>query len=583
MSSAHDRVVCLLSSCLALRHCPMVPHLAMVLLHHTNEAETFAIIKSLYRKGGLGVAGVSSVDTGAGGAGSTLRMFLTTQQEEAAFVETFIVSGAARKDACDPALSPLPRQGMVKNHFPKLHGHIAALIKAGHHSVSQCFLSWFRGFFTGWLPHADVVRIVDLYLAEGSKVLLRVGLGWLKARKRKAFALKRIAKADIQRAMAAYLEAAKDTAPAKMEAQWQCPLLLRPSALLGGAGGGTEAALKPLYQPPPPSTSRTSALVTPTWESRLTLLAPEFPPHTPSQLAQWLSDQPGIPPSSPAAPLAVGPSRCLALLPSATALHATFPAKFKASHLLPVYSSASHVNSLQTLYAHTHGMAPVVLLLQVAVAVPVMPLPAAAAATEPAATEAPQTLSVQFTLAVLSTAGLQAPGQAMPGSGSWTGSLADVVFQLQPEIARFSTMSSVGQRPQLGSACLGTPHKQRFTKERFLWCSDSALVLGGAGVGEADAPALTLSQDLERCRISGRWLADLGLLAGTAPAPDQPARLPSEVSGTVGGVEALALVHASGGMETLPAHKAAKAAGNAAKALALAARAYAEAAAVQGE
>lgn len=398
-----------------------------------------------------------------------------------------------------------------------------------------------------------------------------------------AFALKRIAKADIQRAMAAYLEAAKDTAPAKVEAQWQCPLLLRPSALLGGAGGGTEAALKPLYQPPPPSTSRTSALVTPTWESRLTLLAPEFPPHTPSQLAQWLSDQPGIPPSSPAAPLAVGPSRCLALLPSATALHATFPAKFKASHLLPVYSSASHVNSLQTLYAHTHGMAPVVLLLQVAVAVPVMPLPAAAAATEPAATEAPQTLSVQFTLAVLSTAGLQAPGQGMPGSGSWTGSLADVVFQLQPEIARFSTMSSVGQRPQLGSACLGTPHKQPFTKERFLWCSDSALVLGGAGVGEADAPALTLSQDLERCRISGRWLADLGLLAGTAPAPDQPARLPSEVSGTVGGVEALALVHAGGGVETLPAHKAAKAAGNAAKALALAARAYAEAAAVQGE
>jgi hypothetical protein len=47
------------------------------------------------------------------------------------------------------------------------------------------FASWFRSFFTGWLPPEDVHCIVDAYLSEGSKVLMRYGLALLKINKRK--------------------------------------------------------------------------------------------------------------------------------------------------------------------------------------------------------------------------------------------------------------------------------------------------------------------------------------------------------------------------------------------------------------
>jgi len=36
------------------------------------------------------------------------------------------------------------------------------------------------GFFVGWLPQADAHRVVDAYLLEGPKALLRYGLATLK-------------------------------------------------------------------------------------------------------------------------------------------------------------------------------------------------------------------------------------------------------------------------------------------------------------------------------------------------------------------------------------------------------------------
>jgi hypothetical protein len=50
------------------------------------------------------------------------------------------------------------------------------------------FASWFRGFFTGWLPPEDVHKVVDAYLYEGPKVLVRFGLALLKLAKHRLMA-----------------------------------------------------------------------------------------------------------------------------------------------------------------------------------------------------------------------------------------------------------------------------------------------------------------------------------------------------------------------------------------------------------
>ena len=46
------------------------------------------------------------------------------------------------------------------------------------------FGDWFRQFFQTWLPAVDVLNLVDAYLSEGLKILLRVGLAWLKILRR---------------------------------------------------------------------------------------------------------------------------------------------------------------------------------------------------------------------------------------------------------------------------------------------------------------------------------------------------------------------------------------------------------------
>ncbi len=193
----------------------MVPNLAFVLLEYLNEAETFAVIKSLYRHGGAGstaalvappaaAGGASSgapghapggaaagASRGSGGraASASLQMFFTSREEEYAFALAFLVRFAHVNCALQlpatlmHALAACFAQKHVKSRFPKLNGHIERLIGAGH-AILDMFIAWFRGFFSGWLPHADVVRCVDLFLSEGPKSLFRMGLAWLKIRKK---------------------------------------------------------------------------------------------------------------------------------------------------------------------------------------------------------------------------------------------------------------------------------------------------------------------------------------------------------------------------------------------------------------
>ncbi len=48
-SSAHDRVVCVLAQLHGLTHCPMAANLALLLLAHVSEAETYAVLERLLR------------------------------------------------------------------------------------------------------------------------------------------------------------------------------------------------------------------------------------------------------------------------------------------------------------------------------------------------------------------------------------------------------------------------------------------------------------------------------------------------------------------------------------------------------
>lgn len=48
-SSAHDRTVCVLAQMHGLTHCPMAANLALLLLAHASESETFSILESLLR------------------------------------------------------------------------------------------------------------------------------------------------------------------------------------------------------------------------------------------------------------------------------------------------------------------------------------------------------------------------------------------------------------------------------------------------------------------------------------------------------------------------------------------------------
>ena len=109
MSAAHDRVVCCLAQTLGLRYCPMVPNLAFILLEYLNEAETYAVVKSLYRSGGAGSSAALAASPAAAAAGGgvaagrgaqasgtssgSLQMFFTTREQEYAFALAFLVRG----------------------------------------------------------------------------------------------------------------------------------------------------------------------------------------------------------------------------------------------------------------------------------------------------------------------------------------------------------------------------------------------------------------------------------------------------------------------------------------------------------
>jgi hypothetical protein len=143
VSAAHDRIICVLAQLHSLRYCPQVPNLALILLGYLSESETFSAMEHLLRHN------------------REQPMLLLSKRDETAFIKTF--------------------RTLVKSYYPQLSAHLEALGAP----VRAIYSSWFRGFFTGWLPIEDCHRVIDAYLYEGPKVLIRYGLALLKIAKRR--------------------------------------------------------------------------------------------------------------------------------------------------------------------------------------------------------------------------------------------------------------------------------------------------------------------------------------------------------------------------------------------------------------
>ena len=144
LSAAHDRVVSVLAQLEGLVYCPMLPNLALILLRHMNEAEAFIVLENLVQRA------------------KTQTMFFLSRIEEDAFLYALLCN--------------------IRHRVSKVADHIDLLARKGE-DVLGIFRSWIQSFFSGWLPLIDVFRVIDMYLSEGPKILVRLALAWLKFRK----------------------------------------------------------------------------------------------------------------------------------------------------------------------------------------------------------------------------------------------------------------------------------------------------------------------------------------------------------------------------------------------------------------
>jgi len=561
-------------------------------------------------------------------------------------------------------------QKLVKGRFPRLHGHIERLIAAGH-SILDMFLAWFRGFFSGWLPHRDVVRCVDLFLAEGPKSLFRIGLAWLKIRKRQVrlpcvlhcnlfllqpvppqlkkcadgesfemalrdwpiggpmagqdipyrfdtvitegFALRNLSKASIFAAMGDQQAEARRLATeargggsAPTAGAWHAPLLLNTSSLIlkGAALSAGEPAPPPqlaLFLPAlAPSTGTEAAQMAaggstgtggPTeqqWAAVKAHLARPFLVHSSEQLVAWSKGGGYPPPASPIHPLylaSTGAPQSMLTAPQVAAVMGLLPRAHRPHHCAVLFSTARHSATLETLYRHTAGVAPIMLLAQLAVDIPrgatkapgiSEHTPAGGTLPEQSLTGAASTV-YSCTVLVFVEGGLPAPGQGGGQSGTWTGSRNDFVAQLEPEIAHFPAQkhSQLTVMPETGAA--GLQHRQAFQLERMVACTQDMLLIGGGAAGTP--PALSISADFNTASASALFLEDLCVPVHLLPSAAGSAGL-DEVSVRVGAVEAIGFVDGFGGVCTPPEHtnpNAIKLAERAAAAAAAADASYAEA------
>jgi hypothetical protein len=210
LSAAHDRVVCVLAQLHGLRYCPMLSNLGLLLLRHLSESATFSVLEALLKD-------------------NREEWFQKTWEDEVAFVNTFQVRCPARADVppcaarpplpalrrdagCvgEPALEARGAPGVAgRRHLQLLRQLVPVLLRRVDHERGEpqraptlrctasrcpCRCGWRRRRTCARLTlrlrlttrHRtdagvqDTFKIVDCYLSEGPKVLIRFGIAFLK-------------------------------------------------------------------------------------------------------------------------------------------------------------------------------------------------------------------------------------------------------------------------------------------------------------------------------------------------------------------------------------------------------------------
>ncbi len=390
------------------------------------------------------------------------------------------------------------------------------------------------------------------------------------------FGLRNLSKASIFAAMDASREAARELARAAAAASaqngaassgsWAAPLLLNDSALLFSKAVVADGSELVLFSPGQAAEANTAAARMAAggssgpggggakqWAEVEPHLARPFVAHTAEQLRGWAHGADSLPPQSPAHGLLSACSahpRSMLTAPQVATLMGLLPRSQRQHHCAVLFSSSRHSATLDTLYAHTAGVAPVMLLLQVSVTIP----PSGQAtqtgtASVTASAASGGTGSVYTsTVAVFLSGGLPAPGQGGLVSGAWTGHRGDFVLQLHPEIAHFVPQkgNALTVLPDTGAA--GDIHRQPFQIERMLACTKDMLLLGGGAPGVP--PALSISADFNTATASALFLEDLCVPVHLLPGSGGL----NEVTVHIGTVEAMGFVDGFGAFCSPPEH-----------------------------
>jgi hypothetical protein len=468
---------------------------------------------------------------------------------------------------------------VVRERHPQLVSRFSVV---GMEGVLRIFQSWFSSFFYGWLPHHDVLCVVDAFLSEGLSVLIRLGLAWLRGRKR---ALKRCKTLDeFESCLRTWVTGTKPEVDdafgysyaALAEHGFGLPKL-EPAAIArvgSKMGDATSPALAPVSRglaspaaavsagrrdddddddglvllgaatgvsatataaatgdvSPVASSGETREVASSRWYLPLIVgRPPVLLPLVPSlaELALESDKTPGgdalpvLPPSVLVSP----PSFSTGASPALSSLVAMFPPSVSTRDLRCLYSTSVHGWSKATLHKHTLGIAPLMVLVRIA-----LPPSKASLAKSAGARSSP---IVGFFL----NDGIPAPPRAgMSRLTQWSGHPADFIFQLSPHVACFpaypppttaahvamARSASAGSRPHehpsSASPGAGTPRSSsytrgclRLTSDRFIMSSESFLAIGGSP--SSTAAAIRLPETFSHCSGSLELLVETGILS----------------------------------------------------------------------
>eukprot|EP01105_Mastigella_eilhardi_P028972 TRINITY_DN995_c0_g2_i3.p1 TRINITY_DN995_c0_g2~~TRINITY_DN995_c0_g2_i3.p1 ORF type:complete len:713 (-),score=137.71 TRINITY_DN995_c0_g2_i3:49-1878(-) len=122
-----------------VEYCPMIPDILLLLLTYMDEAEAYALLSTLLAR--------SKQDH---------YYFNLNRAQAAQFYLTF--------------------NDLVKTKLSNVYRHMQ---EVGVTSMEEFASSWFKTFFVGFLPYKTALRVMDVFMNEGIKVLYRVGLAIL--------------------------------------------------------------------------------------------------------------------------------------------------------------------------------------------------------------------------------------------------------------------------------------------------------------------------------------------------------------------------------------------------------------------